>query len=56
MSFYNTRLSFSIPTSDHTNLTALCKRKGIHMKDFMHALIMREIEKDKKKKDSNPKK
>ena len=42
------RVNYSIPIKDHMEIKALCEKKGVHLKDFIHKLAMKEVEKDKK--------
>ncbi len=42
------RLSLNISCLDHIKLKDLCERKNMYIKDFIHMLLMREIDKDSK--------
>ncbi len=41
---YSVRLSFNIPIKDHNQLKFICQEEKIHLKKFLHNMILREIE------------
>ena len=50
MKYGHIRVNYSLPRQDHMQIKSLCERRGVYLKDFMHALAMKEVEKDKKRR------